>query len=314
MSSNIRQNKGNNIYADLSDYTVIDVETTGFIPDYCDIIEYGALRVREGQVVAEFQQLCNPGYEIDSFITAKTGITSEMLKGMPSPETVIDQFLTFLGNDVLVGHNTNFDINFLYDVSDGRLPNDFIDTMRYARHYLRNLERHRLIDLVNHFGFDSSNMHRSIPDCYLTKQVYESLLPFLREFGPYKKTYRSEKTDFSLLEAEGETDPGHPLFGKVCVFTGTLEKMIRREAAQLVVNCGGTCENSVTKRTNFLILGNNDYCKSIKDGKSNKHKKAESLSLAGQDIEIIPESVFYDLVEDNQVPRKRRKYCSYGTI
>ena len=75
--------------------------------------------------------------------------------------------------------------------------------------------------------------------------------------------------------------------------------MIRREAAQLVVNCGGICENSVTKRTNFLILGNNDYCKSIKDGKSNKHKKAESLSLAGQDIEIIPEAVFYDLVEDN---------------
>ena len=50
-------------------------------------------------------------------------------------------------------------------------------------------------------------------------------------------------------------------------------------------------------KTNYSILGNNDYCKAIKDGKSNKQKKAEKLKLDGQDIEILPESVFYDLVE-----------------
>ena len=59
-----------------------------------------------------------------------------------------------------------------------------------------------------------------------------------------------------------------------------------------MVNLGGICGDNVTAKTNFLILGNNDYCKSIKDGKSSKQKKAEGLKLKGKDIEIIPESGF----------------------
>lgn len=91
-------------------------------------------------------------------------------------------------------------------------------------------------------------------------------------------------------------DTSHPLFGKVCVFTGALEKMARKDAMQLVVDLGGSVGDSVTKKTNYLILGNNDFCQSIKDGKSNKQKKAEALILKGHDIEILSENVFYDLV------------------
>ena len=82
-----------------------------------------------------------------------------------------------------------------------------------------------------------------------------------------------------------------------CVFTGTLEKMTRREAMQAVVDVGGSVGDNVTKDTNFLILGNNDYCKTIKDGKSTKQKKAEALMLKGNDIAIIPENVFYEMLE-----------------
>lgn len=72
---------------------------------------------------------------------------------------------------------------------------------------------------------------------------------------------------------------------------------IRKDAMQIVVDFGGIVENNVTKDT-YLILGNNDYCSTIKDGKSTKHKKAESLILKGQDIQILPENVFYDLISD----------------
>ena len=82
----------------------------------------------------------------------------------------------------------------------------------------------------------------------------------------------------------------------MCVFTGTLEKMSRKDAMQLVVDFGGSVGDNVTKKTNYLILGNNDFCQSIKDGKSNKQKKAEDLILKGHDIEILSENVFYDLV------------------
>ena len=103
------------------------------------------------------------------------------------------------------------------------------------------------------------------------------------------KDITTDNTDF---------DETHPLFGKLCVFTGTLEKMTRKDAMQIVVDFGGQVGNSVTKKTNYLILGNNDYCSSIKDGKSSKQKKAESLKLAGNDIEIISENVFYDMISE----------------
>lgn len=93
-----------------------------------------------------------------------------------------------------------------------------------------------------------------------------------------------------------------PIFQKVFAFTGTLERMTRREAMQQVVNCGGLIGNGVTKQTNYLVLGNNDYCKSIKDGKSNKHKKAEKMQLDGFDIAIISEDVFCDMIQDSALP------------
>ena len=64
----------------------------------------------------------------------------------------------------------------------------------------------------------------------------------------------------------------------------------------MVVDLGGMCVDRVTKKTNYLVLGNNDYCSSIKDGKSIKQKKAEELKLSGYDVEILSEDVFYDMI------------------
>lgn len=67
-----------------------------------------------------------------------------------------------------------------------------------------------------------------------------------------------------------------------------------KEFNLLGANLGGFNGDNVTKNTNYLILGNNDYCKSIKDGKSNKQKKTEKIKLEGFDIEILTENVFYE--------------------
>jgi len=65
------------------------------------------------------------------------------------------------------------------------------------------------------------------------------------------------------------------------------------------VDIGGICGNSVNKKTNYLVLGNTDYSKNVKDGMTTKFKKAIELKLNGQDIDIITENVFFDLVENN---------------
>ena len=70
---------------------------------------------------------------------------------------------------------------------------------------------------------------------------------------------------------------------------------------QAVVNSGGVCADSVTRKTNYLVLGSFEYSSSVKGGKSTKQKKAEKLKIDGFDIEIISENIFYDLIspEDN---------------
>lgn len=304
-----RPQKGKSLLAFPRDFVVLDLETTGLFPQYDEIIEVACLRVRDLAVIGSFHSLVHPEYEIDEFITELTGITNEMLSDAPTIDAVLPQIKDYIGDDIIVGHNVNFDINFLYDAFHNimQLPfsNDYVDTMRLSRRILPTLQHHRLRDMVSYFNISSTGAHRAFCDCESTLSCYRHLLDIASssgDIGAYLKSFIKVRKSLDLRNITSETtefDPQHPLFEKHCVFTGALERMTRAQAAQLVVNLGGICDNGVTKKTNFLILGNNDYCKTIKDGKSSKQKKAEQYKVEGFDIEIIPESIFYDLVLDS---------------
>ena len=126
---------------------------------------------------------------------------------------------------------------------------------------------------------------------------HEDIEEFKRSFQKHYKNQDKLKAK-DIIADVNEFDVDNLLYQKVCVFTGELERMPRKEAMQIVVNLGGICGDGVTSKTNYLILGNNDYCKTIKDGRSSKQKKAEELKLKGQDIEIISEDVFYDMIDN----------------
>nr|DAM16643.1 MAG TPA: DNA polymerase III subunit alpha [Caudoviricetes sp.] len=302
----VRENKGKAVNALPEDYVALDLETTGLDPEWDSIIEIGMVRVRRGEVVAEYSTLVNPGMPIDDFIAELTGITNDMLAAAPALPEVLPAAREFLGDDIILGHNINFDINFIYDNCEcqGLKPvsNGYIDTMRISRRVLPDLKHHRLGDIVNALGVDHAQAHRAIGDCHATIGCYKALLAHI-DAGAGREAYITEvsrhgaqRPDLHALTADGTAvDEMHPLYGKHCVFTGTLAKMVRLDAAQAVVNVGGLCDNGVTKDTNFLILGASDYSK-IKDGKSNKLKRAESLIAKGADLQIISENVFYDLM------------------
>ena len=115
-----RAGKGNSIIAFPKDYVVVDIETTGLSPEWDDIIEIGAIRYSNDVEVDRFQSLVQPepyadGTFVDDFITELTGITNAMLAQAPKTDEVIKEFADYLGNDVLIGYNVGFDINFLYD-------------------------------------------------------------------------------------------------------------------------------------------------------------------------------------------------------
>lgn len=323
----IRESKGRSIIAFPDTYCVIDVETTGRSPQWDHIIEVAAVKISDCQEVGRFSSLIQPpsmpgGDFVDDFIVALTGITDEMLAGAPYAPDVLEEFAAFVGDLPVVGHYVSFDINFLYDSFDRYLDrpfsNDYIDTLRITRKLHPEMSHHRLADLVDHFGVTHNEVHRAMGDVEATAECFARLKDealehhgseerFQELFGLVRKRRRSvpegRQTGGShsvkAADIQGDAqkiDEDSPIFGCACVFTGKLEKFTRAEAMQIVADLGGINQDGVTKTTRYLILGNNDYCASIKDGKSNKQKKAEKLALKGTGIEILPETAFYDML------------------
>ena len=312
MKKNQRINKGNSLLAFPASFSVIDIETTGLSPYYDQIIELSAIKVIDGTVVDKFTTLVQPdpdcdGVYIDSFITELTGITNEMLASAPKLSSTLPDYLNFIGNDLLVGHNVNFDINFIYDKAESLLSetfsNDFVDTMRISRRLHPEFQHHRLADLCERYHIDYTNAHRSLSDCLLTLKclsfLSEDVVQLYGSIDNFVQQATAKSVCASDIVATTDTiNPNNLLRDKVIVFTGALDTLTRKEAMQIVVNHGGINADNVTQKTNYLVLGNNDYCTTIKDGKSRKQKRAEQLKLAGLDIEIIPESVFLDMLDE----------------
>ena len=301
-----RENKGSSKLDFPVDYTVVDLETTGLDPEWNEIIEIGALKIRNNQIVDSFSQLVKPTEPVDEFITDLTGITNDMLADAPSIEEVLPSFLAFADNDIIVGHNVNFDINFIYDncvrLTGQGFPNDFVDTMRLSRRLFPQEKHHRLSDLEKRYNLHNESAHRALSDVMLTNQCLEHLRKHVIENNiDLQALLRSSSKGLSAKDISAtndEFDENSPFYQKTFVFTGALERMTRRDAMQMVVNLGGLCGDGINKNTNYLVLGNNDFCKTIKDGKSAKLKKAEQLKISGQDIEIISENVFYDMLNN----------------
>ena len=164
LNKNRRIYKGHSLVEDVGDYTVVDIETTSLDSFHGEILEISAIKVRNKEEVDNFSELIRTNEELGYFTTNLTGITNEMmLKEGKELEEVLQNFKTFLGNDIIVGHNVNFDIN---------LSNDYVDTLRIARKVLPNLMHHKLDDLITYFHLTKRNEHRALNDCVLTNQVY----------------------------------------------------------------------------------------------------------------------------------------------
>ena len=300
-----REFKGKSLTQLPDSYTIIDIITTGHDFDYDALLEIGAMKIVNNQPTDSYSSLVH--YQgIDEFIQEITGLTDDLLQDAPESKTVLSEFLNFIGDDILVGHAINFDINFLYGKCEhflGKpLKNDYVDTVRIARKLI-DLPHHRMNDLIEYFQLEPRTHSRAGTGCTTVFEIFNHLKQAASQLDDYdavwKRTAHSVGVKAKDVSPETlEFDEDNPLYDKVCVFTGALEKMTRKEAMQIVSNLGGINGDSVTKKTNYLILGNNDYCSTITDGKSSKQKKAEKLILSGQDLTILSENVFYEMIDN----------------
>lgn len=178
--------KGTLINKYTPDYVIFDLETTGISPNYDEVIEISALKVKGGEVVDEFNTLVNPGRKIPFGATKVNGITNAMVAEAPVFSHVLAEFLDFAEGLVLVGHNiARFDMKFIWRDAEqyfGEIPqNNYVDTLQVARKHLPKMEHHRLVDLAEHYGISSEGAHRALNDCYMNQKVYECMVAEMRE-------------------------------------------------------------------------------------------------------------------------------------
>jgi len=162
----------------INEIIALDLETSGISPSNDHIIEIGMAKIVNGEIIDRYNQLINPGHELNYRITDITGITDLDLVGKPSIEEVIKEVVEFIGDGIILGHNVAFDYSFLKvaaSQSKLKIPNKVIDTLKISRKLLKSLPSRKLTDLCEHFNIDPGNSHRAYDDAISAYRLYEKL-------------------------------------------------------------------------------------------------------------------------------------------
>ncbi|GAA3813118.1 DEDD exonuclease domain-containing protein [Nocardioides panacisoli] len=184
-------------------FCVVDLETTGGTPlDGSMITEIGAVKVRGGEVLGEFQTLVNPHTAIPPFIAVLTGITNGMVADAPPITAALPAFLEFAAGSVLVAHNAKFDVGFLRHFAqqqDIPWPGfEVLDTVKVARRVVTRDEapNHKLSSLARVFRSGTTPNHRALADARATVDVLHGMMERLGGLGVHTleelQTYSSK--------------------------------------------------------------------------------------------------------------------------
>ena len=164
-------------------YVVFDFETTGFNAGGADsIIEIGAVKIKNGEILEKYDELINPGRPLPQKIIDVTNITDDMLEGKDNEENAVKRFIAWFGDCPMVAHNAKFDVSFLemaykkYNL--GTFTNPVIDTLELSRTLDNTYARHSLSALVKRYEvpWDESAHHRGDYDAEGTALVFHKML------------------------------------------------------------------------------------------------------------------------------------------
>lgn len=187
----------------IEEYVVLDLEMTGLSAKTDQIIEIGAVKIKNNQVIATMECLVNPRCKIPTRVSELTGITDEMVQAAKDRDEAVTDLLDFLEGYIWVGQNINFDYSFLkqWAVNHKRpLEVKACDTLKLARVLLPAEQSKKLEDLCVYFGIDRTREHRALDDAMETWQIFEKLknLALERENGdtylqPILLNYKAKK-------------------------------------------------------------------------------------------------------------------------
>ena len=303
-------------------YVALDVETANsFRGSICSI---GLVKFQNGKVVDSFYSLINPEEDFDYRNINIHGITQKDILNSPIFPEIRQRIIDFIGTNIVVSHFAQFDIGALKDAYlKYNLDFDdvkFVCSYRLAKIALPGLINYKLktltkelnIKLEHHNALSDAKASGLILGYLLSANSYSDIDEFLYNYhynktglhgqygfnrqlkGDYKSNLIYQPTD----EEKALMNPDHYFYGLYFCFTGKLERMTRKEANTIVALTGGIPEKSVTKNTNILVVGEQDWRVVGESGLSSKMKKAQSLLENGQNIEIMTEDDFIKMFEE----------------
>lgn len=168
------------------DIVVVDFETTGLNTRTCRIIEIGAVRIRNGQIVEEFSSFVNPQEPIPKAVSALTGITDAMVSSAETADKAIPKLLEFMDGSVFAAHNAKFDSSFLINECNRigiSWTAPILDTLELSRRLYPSLKTHKLGTICKTLGISLKNAHRAVHDAHATALALNRMIEQLQEHG-----------------------------------------------------------------------------------------------------------------------------------
>ncbi len=169
-----------------TEYCVLDLETTGISFRTEKITEVGIIKIKNGEVLDEFECFVNPEKPIPEAVVEVTHITDDMVKDAETIDKVIPKIIDFIGDSILVAHNADFDIGFLkhnfaeYGYS---LENTYIDTLRLAKVIFPEFKKYKLGIIADNLDIKVDVAHRALDDVKTLVEVFKIMLEKIKEKG-----------------------------------------------------------------------------------------------------------------------------------
>ena len=287
----------------------------------------------------KYDWLIRPPRNLDYFNPFNTqlhGISSRDVIDKPQFNEIWPKLYRLINNGILAAHNASFDISVLrqlLDIYNLRCPDlEFVCTYNIARKTWDQLTSYSLNIIGNYLGY-RFNHHNALDDAEICGKILieactyhncASINELAKKIGmrvgilnediycpcsvsnPYRSV-RKNALKISKLTKEN-INPNGVFSGKNVVFTGTLTNMTRQTAAQKVVDNGGSVSNSVSKRTDYLVMGVQDYSKFVDGRQSSKTKRACELIEQGYDLKIIDENEFLRVLAQGEEDEYKKVY------
>ena len=305
------------------DFVALDLETATW--EKSSICEIGIAIVRDSCVVETKSWLVKPYRNwYDSFNISIHGITPEMTKNSPSFKEVWREIQPYLENQVVVAHNTAFDmyaLKYAFEENGMPYPNfRHFCSYRVARYCFKDTYSYSLPIVCDAMGIQFNSHHRAGADAEACAKVFIKSLELsgaenLEElqskyefrcgrfaegiFEGQRSVKKSVSYGKSIKEYVGDPskiDEDSYFYQKSVCFTGTCRWAIRDKLLQTIADIGGFPQKGVNKSTQILVVGQQDYRRVGEDGMSSKQEKAMELKDADQDIEVMSEEQFLSML------------------